>query len=93
MPSASVLSTSMVFPAIEVIMSPGFVAFPLGMFSVSGVTTTMLMGSLSLAMATMDDRTVAAPPISAGIPTASQYRSSCKDHCKSSRPRRITSHS
>ena len=35
-PSASVLSTSIVFPDMAVWMSPGFCALPPGMFSVAG---------------------------------------------------------
>lgn len=59
--------TSIVTPFEATTMSPGLVAFPLGMFSVRGMQRTMLMGILSLAMAQVEARVVAAPPMSARI--------------------------
>lgn len=59
--------TSIVTPFEATTMSPGLVAFLLGMFSVRGMQRTMLMGILSLAMAQVDARVVAAPPMSARI--------------------------
>ena len=44
-PSASVFSTSIVLPDIEVTMSPGLVARPLGMFSQVGMMPTTLIGA------------------------------------------------
>jgi len=62
-----VLSTSTVRPFIVSMISPGLVAWPLGMFSVRGVTTDRLMGKPSLATAHAAATTAAAPPISARI--------------------------
>lgn len=64
-PSASVLSTSTVFPDMVVMMSPGLVAEGPGMFSVRGVTVTMLMGIFIAATAIVLHTTAAAPPMSA----------------------------
>lgn len=44
---ASVLSTQILFPFIANTTSPGLVAVPLGMFSVSGINPLALTGTLS----------------------------------------------
>ncbi len=50
-PSASVFSTSIVLPDIEVTISPGLVARPLGMFSQVGMIPTTLIGAPIVASA------------------------------------------
>ena len=45
LPSASVLSTSIVCPDIEVTISPGLVAMPLGKFSQAGIMLITFNGN------------------------------------------------
>ena len=54
----------MVWPDIEVTMSPGRLALPPGMFSVAGTMTVRLIGSPMRATAFMVPRTLAAPHMS-----------------------------
>jgi len=63
-PSASVLSTSTVLPLRMRRMSPGRVAFPPGMFSVTGASATTRTGSLRSRAAARHAKTVAAPIMS-----------------------------
>ena len=63
-PSASVFSTSIVLPDIEVTMSPGFVARPLGMFSQVGITPTTFNFAPMLASDLIAPNTLAAPDMS-----------------------------
>ena len=60
-PSASVLITSMDFPAMEICTSPGFCARPPGMFSLEGTTAITLHEGFSVAMARIAP-IMAAPP-------------------------------
>ena len=55
----------MVFPFIAVMTSPGLLALPDGIFSHKGTRAMTLIGTCSLAMASNDALTVAAPPMSA----------------------------
>lgn len=57
--------TSIVFPLIAVMTSPGLLAHPDGIFSHKGTRAVTLIGTFSLAMASNAALTVAAPPISA----------------------------
>ena len=63
-PSASVLLTSTVLPFSWVMMSPGRVAVPEGMFSVEGMTATTSSPSPSSAIAATASRTAAPPDMS-----------------------------
>ncbi len=63
-PSASVLTISIVCPDIEVMMSPGRMASPSGMFSTRPITPTTLSFALRAASACMSPTTQAAPPMS-----------------------------
>ena len=63
-PSASVFSTSMVWPDIEVTMSPGRCAVPDGMFSTRPTTPTALTLALRAASARMVPMTAAEPAMS-----------------------------
>jgi hypothetical protein len=63
-PSASVLSTSTVVPLRMVTTSPGLMARPLGMFSVSGSSPTTRTGASSARRADMAASTAAAPDMS-----------------------------
>ena len=63
-PSASVLSTSMVWPDMLVTMSPGRCALPDGMFSTRPMRPTALTAALRVASASIRPATQAAPPMS-----------------------------
>ena len=63
-PSASVLSTSIVWPDIEVTMSPGRCALPSSMFSTKPMMPTALTLALRAASACIRPVTAAAPPMS-----------------------------
>ncbi len=63
-PSASVLMISMVWPDIEVTMSPGRWALPSGMFSTRPMAPTALTFALRAASACIRPTTQAAPPMS-----------------------------
>ena len=63
-PSASVLSTSIVCPLIEVTMSPGRCALPSGIFSTSPTTPTMLALALRFTSASIAPATAPDPPMS-----------------------------
>src|SRR5664280_2442718 len=63
-PSASVLMISMVWPDIEVTMSPGRCALPSGMFSTRPMTPTALTRALRAASACSRPTTQAAPAMS-----------------------------
>ncbi len=63
-PSASVFSTSMVWPDIEVTMSPGRWAWPSTAFSTRPMTPTTLALALRAASACISPVTAAAPPMS-----------------------------
>ncbi len=63
-PSASVLSTSMVWPDMEVTMSPGRCALPSTLFSTQPMMPTTLALALRPASACIRPRTAAAPPMS-----------------------------
>ena len=63
-PSASVLMISMVWPDIEVTMSPGRWALPSGMFSTRPMAPTALTLALRAASACIRPTTQAAPPMS-----------------------------
>ena len=63
-PSASVLRISTVCPDIVLMMSPGRVAFPEGIFSAAARTPMTLMGSSCSAMQLRVPRTLAAPLMS-----------------------------
>ena len=63
-PSASVLITSMVWPDIEVTMSPGRCAVPDGMFSTSPTMPTALTLALRAASACIRPMTTPAPAMS-----------------------------
>ena len=63
-PSASVLMISMVWPDIEVTMSPGRCALPSGMFSTMPIAPTTLHFALRPASACIRPTTQAAPPMS-----------------------------
>ena len=63
-PSASVLMISMVWPDIEVTMSPGRCALPSGMFSTRPMAPTALTLALRAASACIRPTTQAAPPMS-----------------------------
>jgi hypothetical protein len=66
-PSASVFSTSDVLPPRCVRMSPGFVAEPLGMFSLHGIAAITFTFGLSCAITRIVARIDAAPPMSSFI--------------------------
>ena len=59
--------TSTVFPFIALNTSPGFVAFPEGMFSASATSTIRCNGNCSRTTASKADNTHAAPPMSPRI--------------------------
>ena len=63
-PSASVLMISMVWPDIEVTISPGRCALPSGMFSTRPMAPTALTFALRAASACISPTTQAAPPMS-----------------------------
>ena len=63
-PSASVLSTAMVLPDMDVTISPGRWAVPLGMFSTRPITPTALTRAFREASACIRPVTHAAPPMS-----------------------------
>ena len=63
-PSASVLTISIVCPDIDVMMSPGRIASPSGMFSTRPMTPTALTFALRAASACKSPTTQAAPPMS-----------------------------
>ena len=63
-PSASVLMISMVWPDIEVTISPGRCALPSGMFSTRPMAPTTLTFALRAASACIRPTTQAAPPMS-----------------------------
>ncbi len=63
-PSASVLMISMVWPDIEVTMSPGRCALPSGMFSTRPMAPTALTFAFRAASACINPTTQAAPPMS-----------------------------
>ena len=63
-PSASVLMISMVWPDIDVTMSPGRCALPSGMFSTRPMTPTAFTFALRAASACMRPTTQAAPAMS-----------------------------
>ena len=63
-PSASVLITSTVSPFIDLITSPGRVAFPDGIFSTKPTTPTTLAFALRRASVFIAPATTPAPPIS-----------------------------
>ncbi len=63
-PSASVLMISMVWPDIEVTISPGRCALPSGMFSTRPMAPTALTFALRAASACINPTTQAAPPMS-----------------------------
>ena len=67
LPSASVLFTSIVFPAIEPMMSPGLKASLDNIFSQAATTATTFFLSLFLAIALIVPITAAAPAISSFI--------------------------
>ena len=67
LPSASVLSTSMLFPDEVTTISPGLIALPETIFSAEGMTPNKLTGSFALAAASTVPATTAAPDISAFI--------------------------
>ena len=58
------LLISIVLPFIAVTMSPGFIAWPLGMFSVAGTTAVTRTGRPSAAIAPTDSITAAPPDMS-----------------------------
>src|SRR6266404_497078 len=64
LPSASVFSTSMVFPESDFTMSPGRCARPLSIFSTEGTKAVTATGGFNCAMARMAPNTAAAPHIS-----------------------------
>ena len=64
LPSASVFKTSMVWPDIEVTISPGLTAFPEGMFSTKPTTPTALTLAFLPASAFIKPITTPDPPIS-----------------------------
>ena len=63
-PSASVLSTSMVWPLMLVTTSPGFTAPPSAMFSQAGIRPTTFTAGCSSAKARNTPSTLAAPHMS-----------------------------
>ena len=63
-PSASVLMTSMVWPDMEVTMSPGRCAVAEGMFSASAMTPTAFTLALRSASAFISPMTTPEPPMS-----------------------------
>ncbi len=63
-PSASVFSTSMVWPDMLVTTSPGLLASPSGMFSQLGTIPTTLIAGLSSPRVLNAPKTLAAPHIS-----------------------------
>ena len=72
-PSASVLSTSIVSPFMDVTISPGLVADPEGIFSTSPTSPTTFAFALRSASVFMVPATTPAPPISviiSGMPLA-----------------------
>ena len=58
------LFTSIVLPFIAVTMSPGFTAWPLGMFSVEGTTAVIVTGRPSSAIPAIASMTAAPPDMS-----------------------------
>ena len=67
-PSASVLTTSMYLPFIDLTISPGFIALPEIIFSQAGITAVTLMPSFASAIAPIAAITAAAPPMSPCMP-------------------------
>ena len=64
LPSASVLSISIVLPDIVLTISPGFCAFPPGMFSVAGTTAITFIRGCNSAIANILDITAPPPAMS-----------------------------
>ncbi len=58
------LLISIVLPFIAVTMSPGFIEWPLGMFSVDGTTAVIRTGISSAAIAPIASSTAAPPDMS-----------------------------